>query len=149
MSEDCLARDVPLPEIRFVRSIFSKETKMKRSLLGMAAVMALLVVGVAPASAEKRHGHSHHNHHSHGDHDHDRHRSHGHHHHYSRARTSHYGGGYSPGSGFSFYFGSRPSPRWHDTSHYDYYPGYYQRHGNHYDYIPGHYHYHRSGHWHH
>ncbi len=36
---------------------------------------------------------------------------------------------------------------WHDTSHYDYHPGEYVRHGNHYDYIPGHWDYHRTGHW--
>jgi hypothetical protein len=36
---------------------------------------------------------------------------------------------------------------WHNTSHYDYHPGGYQRHYNHYDYVPGHYDYHRTGHW--
>jgi hypothetical protein len=36
---------------------------------------------------------------------------------------------------------------WHNTSHYDYHPGGYQRHYNHYDYVPGHFDYHRTGHW--
>lgn len=36
---------------------------------------------------------------------------------------------------------------WHDTGHYDYYPGGFYRHGNHYHYQPGHYHYHDTGHW--
>ncbi len=36
---------------------------------------------------------------------------------------------------------------WHDTSHYDYHPGQYVRHGNHFHYQPGHYDLHRTGHW--
>ena len=36
---------------------------------------------------------------------------------------------------------------WHDTSHWDYHPGEFVRHGNHYDYIPGHYDWHQEGHW--
>ncbi len=36
---------------------------------------------------------------------------------------------------------------WHDTSHFDYVPGRYRRHGNHYHYTPGRYYYHRSGHY--
>jgi hypothetical protein len=36
---------------------------------------------------------------------------------------------------------------WHDTSHYDHYPATYQRHGNHYDYVPAHTHFHQDGHW--
>lgn len=39
------------------------------------------------------------------------------------------------------------SPRWHDTSHYDYHGPSLQRHGNHFDYVPGHYHFHQSGHY--
>lgn len=60
---------------------------------------------------------------------------------------SYYGGPYSYGrsTGYRGYSHSR----YHDTSHYDYHPGYYQRHYDHYDYVPGHYHYHRSGHYHH
>ena len=50
-----------------------------------------------------------------------------------------YGGGYGWG---------HPGGRvWHDTGHYDYYPGTFQRHYDHYHYIPGHYHYHDTGHW--
>jgi hypothetical protein len=36
---------------------------------------------------------------------------------------------------------------WHDTSHFDYYPGGYVRHYDHYDYVPGHWRFHRDGHW--
>ena len=36
---------------------------------------------------------------------------------------------------------------WHDTSHFDYHPGEYVRHGNHFHYQPGHYDLHRTGHW--
>lgn len=36
---------------------------------------------------------------------------------------------------------------WHDTSHYDYHPGEYVRHGNHFDYNPGHYDWHSQGHY--
>ena len=38
---------------------------------------------------------------------------------------------------------------YHDTSHYDWHPGSFQRHRNHYHYVPGHYDYHQTGHWHH
>jgi len=68
----------------------------------------------------------------------------------------------SVGRGFggvsSFYGGYnsfRPSyghsvrrPYFHDTSHLDYHPGGFVRHGNHFDYLPGHYDVHRTGHWH-
>jgi hypothetical protein len=37
--------------------------------------------------------------------------------------------------------------QWHDTSHYDYYPGGYVRHYDHYDYVPPHYDWHQEGHW--
>jgi len=37
--------------------------------------------------------------------------------------------------------------RYHDTSHYDYFPPTYYPHGNHYHYIPGHYDYHQTGYW--
>ena len=36
---------------------------------------------------------------------------------------------------------------WHDTSHFDYIPGGYVRHGNHLDYVPGRYVYHQEGHY--
>ena len=36
--------------------------------------------------------------------------------------------------------------RWHDTTHFDYHPGSFQRHRNHFHYVPGHYDIHRSGH---
>lgn len=61
------------------------------------------------------------------------------------------------GYGFTNTYGSRFVGRgygygrgtsvWHDTSHYDYYPGRYVPHGNHFDYVPGHYHWHNDGHW--
>lgn len=65
-------------------------------------------------------------------------------HHYShRPRVSYYGSrshGYGRGGGHGH-------SHWHDTSHYDYYPGGYVRHYDHYDYVPGHYRFHRDGHW--
>jgi len=55
---------------------------------------------------------------------------------------SYYGGrGWCP---HDVYSGHRV---WHDTSHYDYHPGEFVRHGNHYHYIPGHYDWHEDGHW--
>ena len=77
---------------------------------------------------------------------------------------AYYGGGYGGGyggyqnRGYNAYYGGNQGglsiqyrqnygPTWHNTSHYDYHPGGYQRHGNHYHYQPGHYDYHRSGHW--
>lgn len=59
-----------------------------------------------------------------------------------------YGGGYG---GYGYHAGyrgysSRGYGGWHDTSHWDYHPGHFQRHGNHYHYVPGHYDYHRTGH---
>jgi hypothetical protein len=73
------------------------------------------------------------------------------------------GAGTASAQGFGFYWGGGHAhighghyghghvhyPRYHDTSHYHYHPGYYQRHGGHYHYVPGHYDLHRSGHWHH
>lgn len=50
-------------------------------------------------------------------------------------------GGYSSGYGGYGYY-----PRWHDTSHFDYHPGYVRPHRGHYHYVPSHYDYHRSGH---
>jgi hypothetical protein len=38
--------------------------------------------------------------------------------------------------------------QWHNTSHWDYHPGSFQRHRNHFHYVPGHYDYHQTGHWH-
>jgi hypothetical protein len=36
---------------------------------------------------------------------------------------------------------------WHDTSHYDFHPGGYERHYDHYHYVPSHYDWHQDGHW--
>ena len=60
----------------------------------------------------------------------------GHRPYYGYSHRSHYP---SYGYGRSWY---------HDTSHWDYHPGYTVWHGDHYDYIPGHYHWHQDGHWH-
>lgn len=51
--------------------------------------------------------------------------------------------GYSGGYGWG-----GPYPTWHDTSHFDYHPGYVVPHGNHLDFVPGHYDFHPSGHYH-
>jgi hypothetical protein len=56
-----------------------------------------------------------------------------------------YGGGINVGyGGLNLSFGG--GSRWHNTTHYDYHPGSFQRHRFHYDYVPGHYDIHRSGH---
>lgn len=54
-----------------------------------------------------------------------------------------YRGGYGAFGGYHGY----SQPTWHDTSHYDYHPGYYVPHGNHLHYVPGHYDFHQSGHY--
>jgi hypothetical protein len=51
------------------------------------------------------------------------------------------------GHGHVHYPRTRGHYDWHNTSHFDYVPARYQRHGNHYHYVPGRYYYHRSGHW--
>jgi len=60
--------------------------------------------------------------------------------------------GYGYGGGLNIGYSSyRPTYRpaiYHNTSHYDYHPGGFVRHGNHFDYRPGHYDLHRTGHWH-
>jgi hypothetical protein len=64
-----------------------------------------------------------------------------------------YGCGYGGGYGYSprSYSGYRGygygHDHWHDTSHYDYHRGGYERHYNHYHYVPGHYDFHQEGHW--
>lgn len=71
----------------------------------------------------------------------------GHHHHGYHGGHGFYGGHYGHGHYGGVY--SYPTyPRYHDTSHYDWHPGGYLRHGNHYDYVPGHYDWHPTGHWH-
>lgn len=106
---------------------------MKKYLLAMAA-MAILAAGGAVAEAGHGHG----------------------------------GGGYSYNRGFyggyaprvSFYGGGRNLPgvyygrgggghhgHWHDTSHYDFHSGGYERHYDHYHYVPSHYDWHQDGHW--
>jgi hypothetical protein len=57
------------------------------------------------------------------------------------------GGGYSHGGRYGGYHSYRGHRDWHDTSHYDYRPGGYQRHYDHYDYVPGHYDFHPQGHY--
>ncbi len=54
-------------------------------------------------------------------------------------------GGYGYGSYYGGYYNSYP--RWHNTSHYDYYVPSFRPHYHHYHYVPGHYHFHPSGHW--
>jgi hypothetical protein len=59
-----------------------------------------------------------------------------------------YGGLYGNNYGYRGNYGYRRGhSHWHDTSHYDYHPGSFQRHYNHYHYVPGHYDRHYSGHW--
>jgi hypothetical protein len=58
--------------------------------------------------------------------------------HYGRRYVGHHG---------SRYLGWKGGHSWHDTSHWDYHPGEWVRHGHHYHYIPGHYDFHVDGHW--
>ena len=51
-----------------------------------------------------------------------------------------HGGGY----GFGYV---QPHMHWHDTSHFDYHPGYIIDHGSHNHVVPGHYHLHNTGHY--
>lgn len=70
--------------------------------------------------------------------------------HYGRQsyRSYYNGGGYSHGDGYGGgWGGNRGHYDWHDTSHYDFHPGGYQRHYDHYDYVPAHYDYHSQGHY--
>ena len=70
-----------------------------------------------------------------------------------RVHSGHYGryGSFYRGSshdgGHSSWGGYRSPSRWHDTSHYDFHPGGYERHYNHYHYVPSQYNFHREGHW--
>jgi|SRR5690606_37000778 len=71
----------------------------------------------------------------------------GHHHHGHHGW--HRGPVYNGGYGHHGHGRIHRYPRWHDTSHYDYHPGGWQRHYDHYHYVPGHYDWHQTGHWHH
>jgi hypothetical protein len=111
---------------------------MRKLLLAVAAITILAAGG---AVAQAQHGHW------------------GGHYNYNRGF---YGGGYG-GARISFYSGrglpgvyygrghhghhGHGHARWHDTSHYDFHPGGYQRHYDHYDYVPPHYDWHQEGHW--
>lgn len=63
---------------------------------------------------------------------------------YTYASPSYYPTIYTP-----TYVTPHRSHVWHDTSHYDYHPGSFRRHGNHLHFIPGHFDLHRTGHMHH
>ena len=65
---------------------------------------------------------------------------------WNRSHFGHGGYHYQHHHGYHYFPGRHGA--WHDTSHYHYHPGYFQRHWNHYHYVPGHYHLHRSGHYH-
>jgi hypothetical protein len=111
----------------------SRATVMKR-LHWLVAAAAIFAVG--GAVAEAGHGNS------------------GRHYNYNR--------GFYSGPRVSFYSGGLPGVyygrsghghhghghhHWHDTSHYDFHPGGYERHYDHYHYVPSHYDWHREGHW--
>ena len=64
--------------------------------------------------------------------------------HYRSVYYGDYYGGHGWHDDYDYYRGHRV---WHDTSHYDYHPGEFIRHGYHYHYVPGHYDYHPEGHW--
>ncbi|MEX0715633.1 MAG: hypothetical protein WD066_03565 [Planctomycetaceae bacterium] len=105
---------------------------MKRLLLGIAALVGLFAITGSTAQAQWGHGGSHYGANSYGT-------TSG----YGFANPYSYGGHGGYGNwGFS-------SPRWHDTTHFDYHPSSFVPHGNHLHVQPGHYDSHRSGHWHH
>jgi hypothetical protein len=68
-------------------------------------------------------------------------------HHGGHGRHGHHGRGHSYHGGHGGWGGHGSRYFWHDTSHWDCYPGGYVRHYDHYDYIPPHYDFHREGHW--
>jgi hypothetical protein len=102
------------------------------AIVAVASGLAFGFQGAASADHKHHGGHGHHGGHRHAG---------GHH---QGGHGSFYGGINYGGIGVYY----RSGPRWHNTSHYDYHPGEFRRHGNHYHYVPGHYDYHRSGHWH-
>ena len=55
---------------------------------------------------------------------------------FGRSHAHH--GGWGHWDGHHSYYGHGRRV-WHDTTHYDYHPGEWVRHGHHYHYIPGHY----------
>lgn len=101
-------------------------------------ILAVLAVGAMTATnafAGDHHGHSHrggrgfvgaNSYHNHG----------------SQYQYGGWGNGWGVGIGWM-----QPQV-YHDTSHWDYHPPTYYRHGNHYHYQPGHYDFHQTGHWH-
>ncbi|MFP6674741.1 MAG: hypothetical protein VB878_06660 [Pirellulaceae bacterium] len=61
----------------------------------------------------------------------------------------HHGGHYghqSHNRNYNNHFGTQY--RFHNTTHLDWHPGQYYRHGRHFHYSPGHYDIHRTGHYH-
>ncbi len=128
---------------------------MKTMVLSGVAALVLFTMSTA-GLADHRHRHQGHHHRQqyHG-------HQHGHQHGYSRGIriTSNFGGygvGFSaPNVPYGLYTAppfqyrgySPPVTTYHDTSHYDYHPGYVLPHGNHLDVVPGHYHFHRDGHY--
>ena len=111
---------------------------IRKPAIALAALAVGAVLAVLPGSASAQWGyggwgHGHHGHH------------HGYGHHHYGYSSPWYGGygGYGYGYSRPYYGGV-----YHDTSHFDYHPGYSVWHGNHYDYVPGHSHWHNSGHWH-
>lgn len=103
---------------------------MKKFLMGLAAVMAIMFVSAGTANAQSGIG-------------------------WGSPSTGAYGnyGGYRSHGNYVRYgspgnYQRSYNPHRHGAGHYDYHPGSYQRHGRHYDYVPGHYDYHRPSHWH-
>ena len=107
-----------------------------RAFAGMTG-LAALVLAFAAASAQAE---PYSNRYNDGDRRYDRYNN------YDSGRYGH--GSYGHGA----YGHSRPYGAYdrhhHHRGHWDYHPGYYQRHCDHYDYVPGHYDYHRGGHQH-
>ncbi len=116
---------------------------MNKITLSLAALAALLMVGLDGPSAQAAHGFGGFGIHLGGRNVHlDIGNPHGRH--YQPQRQVTYRRSYSNPR---WYGSSAGHYDYHDTSHYDYHPGGYVRHGNHLDYQRGHYDFHQQGHY--
>ena len=115
---------------------------MNKITLGVAALATLLLAGLDTNRAQAAHGYSGFGFHYSGRNVHlDLGRPHGQTYRYQRQGT------YRVARAYPAHYGVRGHFDWHNTSHYDYHPGQYVRHGNHLDYQPAHYDWHPEGHY--
>lgn len=105
---------------------------MRKITLSLAALAALVWLGIDTGAAEAAHGYGGFGVHIGGRNVH------------LDIGNPHGGFGYR---GYRSFYRAPAHYDWHDTSHYDYHPPSYVPHRNHYDFVPGHYDFHRTGHW--